>query len=155
MHTTVNWTEFVNPQMGGHQKTTKHSLSALEGFDLKMSFITGTEPFKVKLEVGEEDVLQNLPLDWCSQESEEAAIEATCSLPEVEINAEVVDEDGLDLSGASEGGATEKDNEPCRSYPVRNFTKGQRLHVYASEVHSLLHFYLQLVAEEAKFDESC
>ena len=54
------------------------------------------------------------------------------------------------MIGASEGGAAQKEDEPCRFYPVRNFTKGQKLCVYASEVHSLLHFYLQLASEEEK-----
>ena len=124
--------------------------SALKGSDLKVSFVTSSEPFKVKIMVGEEDILQNLPRHWSNQEVEETAIEATCSPHENELNAEVQDGGSLNLIGASEGGASEKEGEPCRSYPVRNFTKGQRLLVYASEVRSLLHFYLQLASEEDK-----
>ena len=138
------------PPDGWTSENNEIFTSASEGSDLKVSFVTSSEPFKVKLKVGEEDILQNLPLDWCSQESEEAAIEATCSAPENEINAEVRNEDDEDLIGASEGGTAQKEDERCRSYPVRNFTKGQKLCVYASEVHSLLHFYLQLASEEEK-----
>ena len=123
---------------------------ALKGSNLKVSFVTNSEPFKVKIVVGEDDILQNLPWHWSSQEVEETAIEATCSPNENELNAAVQDEDGLNLISAPEGGATEKEGEPCRSYPVRHFTKGQSLRIYASEVRSLLHFYLQFASEEDK-----
>ena len=126
--------------------------SALKESELKVSFVASSQPFKVKIMVGEEDILHNLPRHWSNQEVEETVIEATCSPHENELNAEVQDEGSLNLIGASEDGATEKEGEPCRSYPVRNFTKGLSFRVYASEVRSL-YFYLQLASEEDKLTD--
>ena len=136
------------PSDGWTSESNEIFRSALEGSDLKVSFVTSCEPFKVKIKVGEDDILQKLPSDWCNQETEEAAIEATCSSHENEIDAEVRNEDSLNVIDPSEDGAREKGSEPCRSYPVRNFTEGQSFSVYASEVHSSSHFYLQFASEE-------